>query len=253
MIVVVEARPDVGDAYVSALRREGIASAVIHAAEAVEWFDSLSGSDAVAVNAALLGEGAQTAAVVRSAKGHSGRPVIALADRRTLQETLLLFSLGVDDVVAKQVHARELLARVRVIASRASATQVRSMAGDVTLFVDGRDPEAKGRSLPLPRRERRILESLMDARGAWLTKSQIFSQVYGLFNEDVDESVIESHISRLRRRLRECLGRDAIESQRFLGYRFLSGAREYSSVPDLARSDLARSEQATRGLWSVAS
>ena len=50
-------------------------------------------------------------------------------------------------------------------------------------------------------------------------KSQIFNFVYGLFDDEIDENVIESHISKLRKRLRQRLGTDPINSQRFLGYR----------------------------------
>ncbi len=52
-----------------------------------------------------------------------------------------------------------------------------------------------------------------------MTRSQIFSSVYGLFDEDIDESVVESHISKLRKKLRQRLGFDPIESKRYLGYR----------------------------------
>ena len=78
-----------------------------------------------------------------------------------------------------------------------------------------------GEVLPLPRRERRILEYLVNNMGCRVTKTQIFNSVYGLFSEDIDENVIESHISKLRKRLRHRLGHDPIDSQRYLGYRLI--------------------------------
>src|SRR5690606_3676824 len=75
--------------------------------------------------------------------------------------------------------------------------------------------------LPLPRRERRILEYLVMNKGRRVTKSQIFNSVYGLFGESIDENVVESHISKLRKRLRQRIGYDAIDSQRYLGYRLI--------------------------------
>ncbi|HKN27514.1 MAG TPA: winged helix-turn-helix domain-containing protein, partial [Roseiarcus sp.] len=39
-----------------------------------------------------------------------------------------------------------------------------------------------------------------------------------LFDENVDENVIESHISKLRKKLKQRLGFDPIDSKRFLGY-----------------------------------
>jgi two-component system, OmpR family, flagellar system response regulator FtcR len=52
-----------------------------------------------------------------------------------------------------------------------------------------------------------------------LTKTQIFNAVYGIFEATFDESVIESHVSKLRKKLRARLGFDAIEARRYLGYR----------------------------------
>ena len=76
--------------------------------------------------------------------------------------------------------------------------------------------------MPLPRRERRILEYLVNNMGCRVTKTQIFNSVYGLFSEDIDENVIESHISKLRKRLRHRLGHDPVDSQRYLGYRLIA-------------------------------
>jgi two-component system, OmpR family, flagellar system response regulator FtcR len=89
----------------------------------------------------------------------------------------------------------------------------------VRIFSDGRDPEIDGRIFPLPRRERRILEYLASAGERRVGKGQIFSAVYSVLDEDVDESVLDSHISKLRKKLRAALGHDPIDSQRFLGYR----------------------------------
>ena len=89
------------------------------------------------------------------------------------------------------------------------------------IFMDGRDPEIDGQPLPLPRRERRILEYLASNRGRRVTKTQVFNAIYGIFDEEVEENVVESHISKLRKKLREKLGTDPIDSKRFLGYRLV--------------------------------
>jgi DNA-binding winged helix-turn-helix (wHTH) protein len=72
--------------------------------------------------------------------------------------------------------------------------------------------------MELPRRERRILEYLVKNKGRRVTKTQIFNAVYGVMNEGVDECVVESHISKLRKKLKRQLGFDAIESTRYIGY-----------------------------------
>jgi len=145
------------------------------------------------------------------------------AQRAALAEhTLRLFESGVDDVVRKPVHIREILARISAISRRAQDEKPFSEFGALRIFMDGRDPEIDGTPLPLPRRERRILEFLASNAGRRVTKTQVFNAIYGIFDEDVEENVVESHISKLRRKLRERLGFDPIDSKRFLGYRLVA-------------------------------
>ena len=132
-----------------------------------------------------------------------------------------LFAAGVDDVVRKPIHVREILARVAAIRRRSPEERERKEQIGLRVFFDGRDPEVGGEVLRLPRRERHILEFLVGKRGRRVTKAQILSAVYGLFNESIDENIIESHISKLRKRLRQRLGYDPIDSQRYLGYRLV--------------------------------
>ena len=93
--------------------------------------------------------------------------------------------------------------------------------GRLTVHTDGRDPEIDGESLLLPRRERDILDYLARNRGRPVTKGQIFKAVYGDLDTAVDESVVEGHISKLRKKLRMRLGYDPIEAKRMAGYTFV--------------------------------
>jgi DNA-binding response OmpR family regulator len=56
-----------------------------------------------------------------------------------------------------------------------------------------------------------------------VSRAQIFSAVYGLFDEEIEESVVESHISKLRKKLRRVLGHDPIDCKRYLGYQLITG------------------------------
>lgn len=158
-----------------------------------------------------------------------------------MSETLELFSNGVNDVVVKPFHVREILARVAAINRRAAPVPDFVEVDRVRVFLDGQDPLVDGAPLALPRRERRILEYLVLSRNLRVTKTQIFNRVYGLFNEQIHENVIESHISRLRKRLKQRLGYDPVNSQRYLGYRFVSqddaasGSRPDAWSPSLAQ------------------
>jgi len=222
MIVIVDERELVKDGYQSLFGREGVASAGFGSNEFGEWVSTVGEDDLKAVRAFLIGECAGDIVSPRRIRDRTAAPVIALSDQSSLEHTLRLFESGVDDVVRKPVHIRELLARISAISRRTLEDKPYSEFGDLRIFMDGRDPEIAGEPLPLPRRERRILEYLASNAGRRVTKTQVFNAIYGIFDEEVEENVVESHISKLRKKLREKLGFDPIDSKRFLGYRLIT-------------------------------
>ena len=177
-----------------------------------------------AVEAILIGDCQAREDLPRLVKSRCRAPVIAMNDTHSLEQTLGLFAAGVDDVVRKPVHVKEIMARVgafnRRLTVRAPEASALPSEHDMQVFFDGRDPIVSGEVLTLPRRERRILEYLVKNKGKRVQREQIFSAVYGVFNENVDEAVVESHISKLRKKLRGRLGYDPIDSKRYLGYMF---------------------------------
>jgi DNA-binding response OmpR family regulator len=219
MFVIVDDREIVTRSYIQSFEREGISSAAFSPQEFCSWIETAAPSDITAVEAFVLGDCAAREKYTPTIRNKSQAPVIAMVDSRVLDSMLRLFDAGVDDVVSKPVHVREILARARAISRRRTADTDSATAGEITVFFDGRDPLIRGRPLALPRRERRILEHLAACKGRLVTRAQIFSSVYGLFDEDIDEAVVESHISKLRKKLRTTLGYDPVESKRYLGYR----------------------------------
>lgn len=219
MFYIVEDRPTVAEAQVSCFEREGVAAAAATASEFLEWLESAGDEDVRAIEGFLLGASANKKGIAAAIRARSKSPVIAVLDGRALVEVLEFFAAGVDDVAFRPCHVREILARINAIRRRPCETGEGVELAGIRVYFDGREPEVAGTVLALPRRERRILEYLVATRSTRVTKTQIFNRVYGLFNEGIQECVIESHISRLRKRLRDRLGYDPIDSQRYLGYR----------------------------------
>ncbi|TIX32118.1 MAG: response regulator transcription factor [Mesorhizobium sp.] len=213
MIVIVDERELVTEGYSSLFDREGVATAGFAPGEFGEWVSSAADTDLRSVRAFLIGDCREGAISARQIRDRTGAPVIALSEHHSLEHTLRLFESGVDDVVRKPVHIREILARITAIRRRGSEEAAYTEVGSMRIFMDG--------PLPLPRRERRILEYLASNRGRRVTKTQVFNAIYGIFDEEVEENVVESHISKLRKKLREKLGHDPIDSKRFLGYRLV--------------------------------
>ncbi len=218
MYIIIDDRDLVSGGYATGLDREGVSSAGIESAEFREWIGKTSDADMRAIEAFLIGDCGEREVLSRMIRERSSAPVLCLNERHSLDDTLGLFAAGVDDVVRKPVHVREILARVGAINRRVLGQKGHVALGSLKVYFDGREPEIDGEPFPLPRRERRILEFLLLCRGRRVTKAQIFNAVYGLFDENVDENVIESHISKLRKKLKRAIGYDPIDSRRFLGY-----------------------------------
>lgn len=238
MFVVLDDRSTVAGGCVACFEREGIAAVAVESQEFPEWFESVNDSDLAVIEGFLIGSVEHRRQISSRIRSRCRAPLIGLIEARALNETLELFSLGFDDVLAKPFHVREVLARSGAIRRRMKmAEQCVDIAG-IRIFFDGRDPLVNGEVLSLPRRERRILECLVLSRNTRVTKTQIFNRVYGIFNDEIHENVIESHISRLRKRLKQRLGHDPIDSQRFLGYRLkeFSGEAQMTSSEEAANS-----------------
>ncbi|KAB2943268.1 MAG: response regulator transcription factor [Hyphomicrobium sp.] len=221
MIIIVDDREALTDVDTLGFSREGISTEGLAASDFQDWVRTAPDPDLAAVEAFVLGEFSDRRTFPRMIKQRSRAPVLALNGGKSLQETLELFASGVDDVIGDTVHIHEILARIRAIKQRVAVEFEGTASGYIRVFGDGRDPEVAGQQLHLPRRERRILEYLVSNKGRRVTKTQIFNFVYGLFSDEIDENVIESHISKLRKRLRHRLGHDPIDSQRYLGYRLI--------------------------------
>ena len=219
MFVIVDDRDVVTEGFSSCFEREGVSSTGFCPRDFCEWVETAADSDLSAVEAFLIGDCSDRGSLPRVIRGRSRAPMIALNERPALEQTLELFAAGVDDVVRKPIHVREILARVSAIRRRHGEEKNSSVVGEIEVFPDGRDALVRGEVLALPRRERRILEHLVAHSGKRVTKTQIFNAVYGIFDEDVEEDVVESHISKLRKKLRHRLGYDPIDSKRYLGYR----------------------------------
>jgi two-component system, OmpR family, flagellar system response regulator FtcR len=234
MIIIVDERREVTDAYCASFVREGLSSTGLSQGEFDAWFEGAGQQDLAAVETIIMGEVTERPRIIAAIKQRSAVPVIAVNETMGLDAMLSLFAQGADDVVRKPVHAREFIARIGAIKRRVCAAPRALEIGGLRIFFDGRDPQVNGETFMLPRRERRILEYLASNRSRRVSRAAIFNAVYGLFDEDVEESVVESHISKLRKKLRCALSYDPIDTKRFLGYQLVGPEAGAAEAPSLA-------------------
>ncbi len=219
MFVIVEERGSIAAEYTRQFEHQGVSLKGFQPKEFRKWVTAVADADLVAVEAFLLGDCRDRQLYPKMIKERTRAPVIAMNETPSLEQTLDLFAAGVDDVVRKPIRVREILARVGAVMRRQEVEHDSAVVGNLRVFFDGRDPQLRGVPLQLPRRERRILEYLVNNRGRRVSEAQILNSIYGIFDENVEEKVVESHISNLRKKLRSQLGYDPINSVRYLGYR----------------------------------
>ena len=168
----------------------------------------LPGEDGISILKKLRGQAA-TAAV----------PVIMATARGTEYDKVTGLDLGADDYLTKPFDLEELEARVRTLLRREYIQRTPLVqAGGLTLDTRAREVSVQGRAVSLTPREFSILEYLMLHQGRWISQEELWEHIWEA-DADPFSNVIRMHISSLRRKLRERLGHDPIETKIGRGYR----------------------------------
>ena len=176
------------------------------------------GGDVVVLDINLPGLDGLTILRNMRARGDE-RPVIMLSARSGTRERIAGLDMGADDYLVKPFEMEELEARLRALGRRKSREiRDRLTLGPLSLDLDSRQVEIHGKVEAMPRREISVLELLLAAGGRTVSKNNLLEHTYGV-GADIEESAVEVHISRLRKRLRP--HGLTISVQRGLGYMLL--------------------------------
>ncbi|MBC3208265.1 heavy metal response regulator transcription factor [Pseudomonas sp. SWRI111] len=146
-------------------------------------------------------------------------PVLFLTAKDAVEDRVHGLELGADDYLVKPFAFSELLARVRSLLRRGSAsTQETSLQlADLRLDLIRRRVERSGQRIDLTAKEFALLEMLLRRQGEVLPKSLIASQVWDM-NFDSDTNVIEVAIRRLRLKIDDEYPQKLIHTVRGMGY-----------------------------------
>jgi DNA-binding response OmpR family regulator len=147
--------------------------------------------------------------VLRELRLASSRlPVMMLTARGDPIDRILGLELGADDYLAKPFDPRELLARIRAILRRATATPTSTDAshagelrvGDLYLDLRRRRALLGETTLELTGAEFRVLLGLAQSHGTAVDRADLTEQALGRKLTLYDRS-IDTHVSNLRRKL----------------------------------------------------
>lgn len=145
-------------------------------------------------------------------------PVIVLTAKGDLADRVAGLDTGADDYLAKPFAIEELLARLRAVLRRPSDMPAEVLQlGRLTYSVEHRQASVAGVDMTLPRRELLVLETLLRRSGRTVARSALEEAVYG-FDDEIQSNALDTHVSRLRRKLADASAGVEIHAIRGLGY-----------------------------------
>ncbi|MET0309992.1 MAG: response regulator transcription factor [Sphingomonas sp.] len=159
--------------------------------------------------------------VLRRLRAASVRtPVLVLTALGGIADRVDGLEAGADDYLVKPFAFAELAARLNALVRRPPLTETptRLEAGDIVLDLLRREVTRSGRAVHLQPREFALLEQLMRHSGRIVTRTMFLELVWG-YHFDPQTNIVESHLSRLRSKLREGFADDPIDTVRGAGYR----------------------------------
>ncbi len=145
-------------------------------------------------------------------------PVLMLTARDTLDQKLAGFDSGADDYLVKPFALQELGARISALARRQKPPENRVLTvSDLEFDLDTLTVRRAGKTLAVNPTALRILQLLMEASPAVVTRSEMETRVWG--EELPDSDSLRVHIHSLRQVIDKPFDRPLIHTRHGIGYR----------------------------------
>jgi DNA-binding response OmpR family regulator len=151
-------------------------------------------------------------------------PAIILSARNDAQDRISGLDEGADDYIGKPFLIDELIARVRAARRRSQAyLPSHLIEGDLMLDLTSGEASVAAQPLHAPRRELQLLHVLLRRAGRTVPRRMLEDAVYG-YDDEIQSNALDSHISRLRKRLFDAGSKVEIRTVRGVGYLLRVGA-----------------------------
>lgn len=162
------------------------------------------------------GDGIELIAFLRNLK--ITIPVIVLTALGSIADRVTGLDGGADDYLAKPFAVEELLARIRALMRRpAHVAPMIARIGRLEFSLENREARINGQVIDLPRRELLVLETLIRRQGRTVLRSALEEAVYA-FDDEIQSNALDSHVSRLRKKLADNDAGVEIHGIRGVGY-----------------------------------
>ncbi|MDA0782844.1 MAG: response regulator [Rickettsiales bacterium] len=218
-ILIVEDDKIIGDGLLTALQLEGYAVDWTEDKESAKLALKTNEYDMILYDMILMdiglpdGSGLDLLSEIRANK--NGIPILMLTAYDKVNYKVQGLDAGADDYLIKPFKLDELKARIRALHRRREGIASPLLnVGDIELNPATKRVKKDGNDVPLGPKEFAILQLLMEKPDAVLSKQAIEDSMYG-WGMEIESNTIEVHVSKLRKKL----GKDIIETIKYVGYR----------------------------------
>jgi two-component system OmpR family response regulator len=218
-ILVVEDDVPTAEYILKGLREDGFAAEHVADGRDGLYLAASSQFDAIVLDRMLPGmDGLSLVKGLRAAGVHT--PILILSALSHLDERVKGLKAGGDDYLTKPFGYSELAARVENLIRRRPGHQIETIlsCGDLTLDLLTRRVLRAGKPVDLLPREFKLLEYLLRHKNRVVTRTMLLEQVWD-YRFDPHTSLIDTHISRLRKKIDEGFARPLLHTIRGTGYR----------------------------------
>lgn len=216
-VLVADDEHDMARALEAMLKREGYEVDIVYDGQGALNYGETGTYDCIVLD--IMMPVMDGLSVVRALRDRDVRTPILILTAKSEQEDLVDgLNSGADDYLTKPFAMVEFLARVRALCRR-SGTYVPGVlsAGDLKLDRAAFTVSCGSASTRLPNKEFQMLELLMRHAGSYVPAERLREHVWG-YDGSIENNVIWTYISYLRRKLSDISSRCRIVASRGRGY-----------------------------------
>lgn len=214
-ILIIDDDLDIGNVLEEILKNEGYSVSRAYSGTEAVFVLSQSRPDLILLDLMLPGlSGEEVLPYIK------GIPVIVMSAKVDVDNKVELLLGGAVDYVTKPFHTKELLARIAVhlrIFDTLDKSEILTFE-EIELDVDTHIVRIKDTEIKLTRTEYAILKLLMQNPSQVVSKSQLLDRI-SEDTPDCTESSLKTHISNLRKKLREVSGKEYVEAVWGIGFK----------------------------------
>lgn len=218
-LLVVEDDANAAEFVCKGLRQEGFAVEHVAAGPDALHMALSEPFDLIVLDRNIPGvDGLSVLKALRAAQNET--PVIILSALAHADERVNGLRAGADDYLGKPYTFSELHLRVENLLRRRAGkeTQTSLTCGDLVMDLLTRRVTREGKAIDLLQREFQILEHLLRNKDRVVTRTMLLEQVWD-YRFDPHTSLIDTHMSRLRKKIDDGFGSPLLHTIRGVGYR----------------------------------